>query len=206
MKQKAYLNSAYALETMDQTMDLYRDWAETYDDEISANGYASPLRTAQALICCGAKPGLPVLDIGCGSGVSGEFLRQHGFTDMHGCDFSEAMLALAEQKQIYTKLHRSEPQNPFDFVSVPYETAAAIGVMAPGHAGPDLISTAIQLLTVGGLFGFSMNDHTLENRGYMDEIDRLVKNKEIRIRWSEYGDHLPGINLQSLIVVLERLC
>ena len=63
----------------------------------------------------------------------------------------------------------------------------------------------MDLLPVGGLFGFSMNDHTLKDPGYNEEMTRMIKAKKIRIRWQDYGDHLPKIDLYSMIIVLERI-
>lgn len=205
MKDKQFLTSAYDLENAEQTRSLYHEWAATYDEEISANGYASPLRTAEALVSCGAALNQPLLDIGCGSGVSGQLLQQAGFTELHGSDFSQPMLELAAQKKLYHKLNLADLNDPFNFVDKPYHGIAAIGVMAPGHAGPELILSVLELLVTGGLFGFSMNDHTLVNPDYMDEINRLVMARRIRIRWSEYGEHLPGINLNSIIMVIQKL-
>ncbi len=205
MTKKTFLESAYHLESMQQTEALYSEWAATYDEEITANGYASPQRTAEALVQCGAVGGEALLDIGCGSGVSGYFLQQAGFAELHGCDFSWPMLELAARKNLYKKLHQSSPDNPYSFVEAPYQTAAAVGVMAPGHAGPELISSVLEILVVGGLFGFSMNDHTLDNPAYLQEIERLLKDRQVRIRWNEYGEHLPGIQLNSIIMVIEKL-
>lgn len=202
---KQFLKNAYNLANAGATRDLYRDWAATYDEEISANGYASPVRTAEALVQCGAPLDKPVLDIGCGSGVSGLFLRDAGFTELHGSDFSPEMLALAKEKGLYKNLHQADLRDPFEFVAEPFAVIAAIGVLAPGHAGPEVLATVVDLLTVGGMFGFSMNDHTLENPGYLREIARMVQEKRIRVRWQDYGDHLPGIELNSMIMVLERL-
>lgn len=78
-------------------------------------------------------------------------------------------------------------------------------MLAPGHAEPELIQSVVDLLPNGGLFGFSMNDHTLENPDYESEISRMVHDQLIRIRWRDYGDHLPKIDLRSMIVVLEKL-
>jgi len=47
---------------------------------------------------------VPVLDVGCGTGVSGLFLRDVGFADIHGSDFLPEMLALAKEKDIYNTL------------------------------------------------------------------------------------------------------
>ena len=202
---KQFLDNAYGLARSGETKQLYKDWAETYDEEIMDNGYSSPVRTAQALAQCGAQLDAPILDVGCGTGVSGLFLKDAGFTDLHGSDFSPEMLALAKEKQLYTELHLADLRDPFEFVKTPFPTIAAIGVLAPGHAGPDIIQHVMDLLPVGGLFGFSMNDHTLKDPGYNEEMARLIKEKKIRIRWQDYGDHLPKIDLHSMIMVLERI-
>lgn len=100
---KGYLDRAYDLASAGKTRRLYKGWAQTYDEEIAKNGYASPRRTAQALVKSGARLDAPLLDIGCGTGVSGFFLRDAGFTDLQGSDFSPEMLKIAEDKQIYKK-------------------------------------------------------------------------------------------------------
>ena len=202
---KQFLNQAYDLTGPDQTKGLYRDWAATYDAEITANGYASPHRTAQALLGSGARLDAPLLDIGCGTGVSGLFLREAGFTQMHGSDFSPEMINLARDKGVYDEIFTADLHRPFDFITIDYQTIAAIGVLAPGHAQPDIIPAVMKLLPPGGLFAFSMNDHTMNDPGYDSEMHRLVMSGEARVRWRDYGDHLPKINLRSMIVVLEKL-
>ena len=57
--------------SVDETMELYADWAENYDDDVRNWGYATPARIASAL-----KRHLPdldarILDFGCGTGFSG---------------------------------------------------------------------------------------------------------------------------------------
>lgn len=202
---KQYLTNAYDLASSGQTRDLYRDWAATYDAEITANGYASPHRTAQALVSSGACLNAPLLDIGCGTGVSGLFLRDAGFTQIHGSDFSEEMISLAREKQIYDEIFTADLHKPFDFITTVYQTIAAIGVLAPGHAQADIIPAVIKILPPGGLFAFSMNDHTMNDPGYELELERLVMSREVRVRWRDYGDHLPKIKLHSMIIVLEKL-
>jgi len=200
-----FLGGAYTLEDSQQTKDLYRRWASTYDAEISDNGYASPQRTAHALKTCCTNLDNEVLDIGCGTGVSGYYLQKQRFTKLIGSDFSSEMLAIAKTKNIYTDLYLADLQEPFKFLSKPPGIVAAVGVMAPGHAEASLIPDVIEILAPHGLFGFSLNDHTLSDPDYLKLIDELVQQRLIRVRWQEYGDHLPKIGLNSLIVVLEKL-
>lgn len=199
-----FLDGAYELESAEQTKALYKRWAETYDDELEANGYASPQRTAFAMRACGANLDQAILDIGCGSGVSGFFLSEFGFKRIHGSDFSPEMLAQAEQKNIYQSLHLADFADPFDYIQEPFYAYTAVGVFSVGHAQADTLTDIIDLMPKSGLFGFSLNDHTLEDSSYLEAIHRYVFDRRVRIRWQEYGEHLPGINLKSMIIVLEK--
>ena len=61
-----------------------------------------------------ANPGLesPVVDLGCGTGLSGEALRAAGFADVDGYDFSEGMLALARKKNCYREIINTDLSQP----------------------------------------------------------------------------------------------
>ena len=72
---KGYLDSAYAVEDAESTRNLYQDWAATYEQEVRANGYVTPTRCAHALANLAADKRAPLLDLGCGTGLSGEALK-----------------------------------------------------------------------------------------------------------------------------------
>ena len=200
-----FLNGAYTLEGSQQTKELYRRWASSYDAELGDNGYASPERTAQAIKSCYANIDAEVLDIGCGTGISGYFLNKQGFKRLIGCDLSPEMLAIAKTKNIYTNLFLADLEDPFKFLTAPPAIVTAVGVMAPGHAAASLITDVIEIMAPNGLFGFSLNDYTLNDPDYLNIIKNLVRQKIVRVRWQEYGDHLPKIGLNSMILVLEKL-
>ncbi len=70
-----FLDKVYDAKGTDETRALYDDWAASYDAEIAENGYATPRRCAEALAGFATDPSLPVLDFGCGTGLSGLALR-----------------------------------------------------------------------------------------------------------------------------------
>ncbi len=98
MADKKFLQTVYGLETSEDTQEFYADWASTYDEEVTENGYASPARVALALQKSGANLDAPLLDIGCGTGVSGLFLSQIGFAHIDVSDFTPNMLERAREK------------------------------------------------------------------------------------------------------------
>ena len=99
-----FLDKAYSTVGTDATRALYTDWAKTYDAEVSKNGYATPGRCADALKTVTDDFTKPILDFGCGTGLSGLALSLAGFQTIDGVDLTQEMLERAKEKQFYRSL------------------------------------------------------------------------------------------------------
>ena len=163
-KREGFLDKVYDLDDADKTQALYHDWATSYDEEMRVSGYASPGRAAAAMAAQVADITAPLLDLGCGTGLAGQAFRDAGFTTIDGTDFSEEMLAVARRKGLYRKITLGDLNDPIPARSGDYDNIAAVGVFSPGHAPAEMIDLVFGLLPVGGCFGFSLNDHALEER------------------------------------------
>ena len=201
---KKFLDGAYDLDGADATRDFYDDWAATYDAEVAENGYATPGRCAEALTRYVADTAAPVLDIGCGTGISGAALRKAGFPTIDGSDFSDEMLAQARAKGIYRSLLKADLTNPMPFEDGAYGTITAVGVLNPGHAPASTLDDILGKLPSGGLFVFSLNDHALEDVTYEGRLSEHVDCGNAQLLFKEYGTHLPKIGLKSNVYVLRK--
>ncbi len=68
---KISLTDAYAVETPDDSIQLYKDWADSYDEDfIAAKGYVGYLNAARFFLEQKDRPDGPVLDVGCGAGFT----------------------------------------------------------------------------------------------------------------------------------------
>jgi predicted TPR repeat methyltransferase len=200
-----FLSKAYGLEGAEATQGFYAGWAETYEEEVRCNGYATPARCAAALISAGADKTAPLLDLGCGTGLSGEAFREAGFSIIDGTDFSEPMLAFAGRKPgLYRKLTLGDLNNPIPAEPGEYANIAAVGVFSPGHAPAATIDKVLALLPKGGCFVFSLNDHAMQDRSYQGRVCELVDTGWAELLHKEYGPHLPGIGMKSTIYVIRR--
>jgi predicted TPR repeat methyltransferase len=204
MPERRFLDDAYDLPDRGATAALYRDWAASYDDEITRAGYATPARCAAALARHVDDPTAPLLDIGCGTGLSGLALGAARFTTIDGTDFSAEMLARAEGRGVYRRLFRGDLADPLPVGPDVYANAAAVGVVSPGHAPPETIDAVLALLPRGGCLVLSLNDHALAEPAFPSKIERLVAAGSARLIFQEHGPHLPGIGLEATVYVLEK--
>ncbi len=200
-----FLDDAYELDGSEATQAFYGEWAETYEAEIKANGYVTPTRCAAALAAHAADAGAPLLDLGCGTGLSGEAFRAAGFAVIDGTDFSAEMLAYARDKPgVYRRLTLGDLTRPIPADPGEYANVAAVGVFSPGHAPASMLDAVLALLDRGGCFVFSLNDHALADPSFEARIAANVDAGIAEVAFQEYGDHLPGTGLRASVYVLRR--
>jgi predicted TPR repeat methyltransferase len=200
---REFLKDVYGLQTVAETRALYDDWAASYDTEITANGYATPARIAAALAARLPDRAAPVLDFGCGTGISGRALAAAGLATLDGCDLSEAMLDRARATGLYRRLWQTD--GSLALRPGAYGAIAAVGVISTGAAPPEAMDGIVAGLAPGGLFGFSFNDHTFDDPRFEAKVASLIASGQCRQLLREAGPHLPGIGLGATIFVLERL-
>ena len=123
---QGFLDKVYGVTGAAETRALYDAWSDSYEAEIGRNGYATPERCARALAAHMPDKTPPVLDFGCGTGLSGLALRLAGFDTIDGRDLSPGMLARARDKGVYRDLRVIGPEED---MPGGYAAIAAIGVV-----------------------------------------------------------------------------
>ncbi|WP_085308717.1 class I SAM-dependent DNA methyltransferase [Planktotalea arctica] len=199
-----FLDKAYNTAGIAATRDLYSRWAASYEAEVSQNGYATPRRCAEALQAVTLDFDAPILDFGCGTGLSGLALSMAGFSTIDGIDLTQGMLDRAGEKQLYRNLSLSDPDVPFPVRRGDYAAISAIGVIGAGAAPIDVFDMLLGALGTGGKFVLSFNDSTLKIPAFEQRLYASVSCKSAILLSENYGDHLPGINMKSKVYVLEK--
>lgn len=189
--------------SVDETMELYAEWADNYDSDVSNWGYATPSRIASALKRHLPDTGARIHDFGCGTGLSGFELAREGYTNVDGSDISEEMLAKAQARGVYKNLIKGEPgkisASPGD-----YDAITAMGVISIGAAPADTLRVVLDALAPGGFLAFSYNDATLPVTTYVDELKSVQNEGIAELIFDEYGPHLPGKGMKSRVYILEK--
>lgn len=197
----------WAPRSIDDTLQLYADWADSYEADVNAYGYVTPDRVAQMLSAHVPDKTLPILDFGCGTGLSGVALAKAGFTTIDGTDISDEMRAKASGKGVYRKVFAGVVGEVPDALAGTYASITAIGVVSLGAAPPEMLRPLLDLLKPGGHLAFSYNDATLLSADYMNALAEVQASGNARMLAAAYGPHLPEKDgaRGSVVYCLQRL-
>lgn len=199
-----FLDKVYSARDAGETRDLYDAWSNSYEAELSEIGYVTPGRCAAALARFSADKRAPILDFGCGTGLSGLAFRAAGFEVIDGVDLSAEMLAKAREKDVYRLLTVVEAGKPLGHKPGTYAAICAVGVIGAGAAPISVFDTLMRGLARGGLLVLSFNDHSLADPVNEARVMEWTDCGAARLLFREYGDHLPGMGMKANVYVIEK--
>lgn len=105
--------------------------SSNYEDQFIKAGFPPKICASMVRDLCSENPfKTEVLEVGCGKGFAGEYLKEEGFHNVSGIDCSYNLLSIAEEKKTYKNLERlvfgqsgveipEHYHNAYEFVIVP---------------------------------------------------------------------------------------
>jgi SAM-dependent methyltransferase len=171
---KDLLQRAYDIKSPEEAIDLYRDWAGSYDQQLERGlRYVAPAVIAQMLSAAEPDHTVRVLDVGCGTGLVGVSLSKMGFTFLDGLDFSSQMLNEARRKSVYRKLIQADLSGSLDLAPFTYGAAISCGTFTHGHVDASALERITPLLKPGAIFACTIHHGVWEEAGFAKTLERL---------------------------------
>ena len=210
------LADAYAVETPEDNRNLYARWADTYESGfITDNAYRYHLGVAGAFLDAASADDGPLMDVGCGTGLVGEALRNDRRCPVmvHGLDLSTEMLDRASTKRtvddapVYDDLLEGDLTAVLPVDDGSYGGVTSCGTFTHGHVGPAAFDELYRIVRPGALFAIGINPdhfvaHGFEARFASDVIADLITEPIVH-RVPTYGAG-PRVNQMSPVVVFRR--
>ena len=178
------LAAAYALDSPAANRTLYARWADTYDSGFVVDrGYEYHEQVAQVFAARAlglAGPADVVVDLGCGTGLAGQALRQHRDIAIDGVDISPDMLRRAAGKRhddipVYRRLVEADLTRPLDIPDDTYAGAISAGTFTHGHVGPDALSEIVRIVRSGGSAAIGINAAHFVAAGFESALEQLTR-------------------------------
>ena len=163
---------------LDELEGIYKNWASDYEsDVINLAGYVGHLITSDLLLNYLRNTESKVLDAGCGTGLVGEILYKNNFRNMDGVDFSQEMLNIAHQKNIYQSLKLVDLTKKLDYENDSFDAVICAGTFTCGHVGPEALREMVRITKQGGYICFTVRKQEWEASPYLQIMNDLEKNE-----------------------------
>ena len=176
------LERAYALDSDEKSRALYRDWAQTYDETmLQGLHYQSPQTVARLLAAHLPDRQAAVLDIGCGTGLLGQGLAEHGFGTIDGLDVSPEMMQVAQRRGVYRRFIEADLNLPLAIPDASYGGASCCGTFTHGHVGAGCLDELFRVLRSGAPFAFTVKLEVFDSLGFKDKLAALEQQGTIRM-------------------------
>jgi len=167
---------------LDELEGIYKNWASDYEsDVINLAGYVGHLITSDLLLNYLRNTESTVLDAGCGTGLVGEVLYKNNFRNIDGVDFSQEMLNIANQKNIYQSLKLVDLTKKLDYENDSFDAIICAGTFTCGHVGPEALREMVRITKQGGYICFTVRKQEWEASPYLQIMNDLEKNES----WSK---------------------
>ena len=169
------LHKVYSATTAAELADAYAAWSPDYERETLGLGYCLPFVVTAWVARHIPKGNGPLLDAGCGTGLTGPYLKALGYEDLHGLDFSAEMLAVAEARGAYTKLTKASLDETLPWDDGRFAGFVSTGVFTEGHVPASALDELVRITRSGGHAVFTVRDTVLESGGFPDVFEWLEK-------------------------------
>jgi ubiquinone/menaquinone biosynthesis C-methylase UbiE len=153
---------------------IYKKWAKKYEDDvINLAGYVGHLITSELLLSYLRNTQAKIFDAGCGTGLVGEILNKNSFQNLIGVDFSQEMLNIAKQKNVYQSLDLVDLTKKLDYKDNLFDAVICAGTFTCGHVGPEALREMVRITKQGGYICFTVRKQEWEASPYMQIISDL---------------------------------
>jgi predicted TPR repeat methyltransferase len=173
--EKSYdLSEAHSVETPDDSKQLYRNWAQTYDASFAQRrGYSYPKHIAQVYKSYSSMSDDPILDVGAGTGLVAEELLKVSSSVIDAIDISPEMLQQSKAKDLYRDYIEADLSKELPLADSTYGAVVSAGTFTHGHVGPQAFNELIRVAKSNALFCIGVNAQVFDNNGFGSALAAL---------------------------------
>ena len=186
--------------------ELFDNWASTYDHDLVEDlGYVADAEACRHFISLVTDRQARILDAGCGTGLVGRRLKQAGYTDIHGKDYSAKMLDEARATGAYQSLEQHDLTLPVA-TDEPFDAAIAVGVFSFSVPSAEHLVNITCSLKAGGIALVTVNGKAWREVDWAAKLANFDRDyPEARLVEVQTIDYLTAQGIDGRLLTLERI-
>lgn len=199
----------------EKMIDFYNDTAGGYDKLMAESQYDQTIFYTCNLLkenlcengCVTSK--VKIVDIGCGSGLSGVSLKTAGFQQITGIDPSTGMLEKAKLLDIYTSLKPGKltGTEKLDLESSSFDGILCCGCISTAHIQlEDAIPEFLRLLKDDGIAVYTVSPTVSQGRLLQEHLNNVLKKTcEVLRMENRFYLYAAGKRVDCTVMVIKKL-
>jgi predicted TPR repeat methyltransferase len=205
LSENKLLQRAYDIKNQTECKEVYQDWAQTYDETMVDDlSYTAPKTVADVLANFLPNKRSTILDLGCGTGLVGEGLKDLGYETIDGVDFSGEMLKVAEKRGVYRQLLLEDLTKTTSIPSGAYDAAICAGLFTCGHLDASCLEEVFRTIKPNGLFAGAIRQQIWEEMGFLEKFTKWEGEQKIKIVSKQHMDNYENANKKDGVYLVVR--
>lgn len=179
----------------DDVAEYYDNWATDYNETLADWRYEAPEQVA-SMLQVKLSPQSSILDVGCGTGLSGKALQTAGFATIDGIDVSCRSLEIAGLTGAYSTLNAMDLQRlPLPIPDNHYDGLACVGVLTYLTDSVGTLREFSRVVRSGGVVAMTQRSDLFVEREFKSVLEGLLNEGVItQVHISEPCSYLPNNN------------
>jgi predicted TPR repeat methyltransferase len=163
----------YQAKSREELEERYNEWASAYDKDLLGDWeYKLPAVVGDLFMKYVKDRDARILDAGVGTGLGGQYVSNHGYSNLYGIDMSEGMLDEARRKGIYQKLERMVLGEELDFPDDHFDAILSVGTI--DHVPTESFDELLRITRPSGFIVFNMRTVNYETQ-FKEKLDSLAE-------------------------------
>jgi predicted TPR repeat methyltransferase len=148
----------------------YDEWAATYEsDLVNDLDYVAHKEAGNKFSVVVPDKSAKILDVACGTGLVGEYLRSLGYSNIHGVDFSMNMIAISRDRDIYQSIWQHDFTRPV-IQEGQYDALICVGLFAYTIPGISDMHNVVNCVKPGGICVITVNGSAWVDLGLESQL------------------------------------
>jgi len=182
----------------------YDEWARTYEDDlVNDMEYVAHKDAGDIFIDVVEDKTLKVLDVACGTGLVGEYLKNKGYMNIDGVDFSNEMLVVSEERAVYQALWQHDFTQPAKVKKL-YDALICVGLFSFDIPRISDLHNVVNCVSPGGYCIVTVNGAAWTQLDLEKEVMAESIKHAFSVEQTLHAGYIQKEGIDSRVLVIKR--